>query len=86
MIFQSVLDVLRDIVLNWVSGAGSLAAGMGAQAAGAAIGGGAAQAGHFLALFVSAGVWPFLVGVWVVWLGVWLTTGMIAIVARRNAG
>lgn len=84
MIIQAVLDFLRDVILNWISGVGSLAAGIGSQAAGAAIGGAAAQAGHFLALFVASGVWGALVAAWGVWLGVWLTTGMVAIFARRN--
>lgn len=84
MIIQALLDFIRDAVLNWVSGVGSIASGMGAGPAGAAIGGVAGQAGHFLALFVSPGVWPSMVTTWVVWLGVWLTTGAIAIVARRN--
>jgi hypothetical protein len=84
MITQAVLDFLRDVVLNWVSGVGSLASGVGASAAGAAIGGVAAQAGHFLALFISPGVWPAIVTAWGIWLVVWLTTGLIAIVARRG--
>ena len=85
MIIQAVLDFFRDVTLNWVSGFGSIAAGLGSQAAGAAIGGAAAQAGHFLALFVAPGVWGALVAAWGVWLAVWLTTGLIAIFARRNA-
>lgn len=84
MIIQALLDFFRDAVLNWVSGIGSLAAGMGASSAGAAIGGVAGQAGHFLALFISPGVWPAMVTTWFVWLTVWLTTGAVAIVARRN--
>lgn len=84
MIIQAVLDFLRDAVTNWISGFGTLAAGVGAGAAGAAIGGVAAQAGRFLALFISPGVWPVMVGTWVVWLSVWLTTGAVAIFARRN--
>lgn len=85
MIVQGFLDFLRDVVLNWVSGVGTLAAGMGASSAGAAIGGVAAQAGHFLALFISPGVWPAVVTAWGIWLLLWVTTGAIAIVARRAA-
>ena len=85
MIVQGFLDFLRDVVLNWVSGVGTLAAGMGAGSAGAAIGGVAAQAGHFLALFISPGVWPAVVTAWGIWLLLWVATGAIAIVARRNA-
>lgn len=85
MIIQALLDFFRDIILNWITGLGSIASGMGPQAAGAAIGGAAAQAGHFLALFIAPGVWPVLVAAWLVWLAVWLTTGLVAIIARRNA-
>lgn len=85
MITQSILDFFRDLVLNWVTGVGDIAHGVGAGAAGAAIGGVAAQAGHFLALFISPGVWPSIVTAWGIWLAVWLTTGLIAIVARRGS-
>lgn len=85
MIIQAVLDFVRDVIVNWISGVASLASGAGASAAGAAIGGVAAQAGHFLALFVSPGVWPAVVTAWGVFLTVWLGTGLVAIVARRNA-
>lgn len=85
MIFQGVMDFIRDIIVNWISGVSTIAQGAGAGAAGAAIGGVAAQAGHFIALFISPGVWPAMVTAWGVFLTVWLATGLVAIIARRNA-
>lgn len=85
MIIQAILDFVRDVVVNWVAGVAAIAQGAGASAAGAAIGGVAAQAGHFLALFIAPGVWPAIVVAWGVFLTVWLATGLVAIVARRGA-
>lgn len=84
MIGQAILDFFRDLVVNWISGIDSLMNGIDATAAGAGAGGLSAQAGHFLALFISPGVWPAVVSAWAVWLGLWLTTGVIAIFARRG--
>jgi len=84
MITQAVLDFFRDVIVNWVSGVNSLMSGVDAGSAGAAIGGVAGQAGHFLALFISNGVWPAILAAWGVWLAVWLSTGLIAIISRRG--
>lgn len=84
MITQAILDFFRDVLVNWINGVNSLMAGVDASAAGAAIGGVAAQAGHFLALFISNSVWPTVLATWAVWMGVWLTTGLIAILSRRG--
>lgn len=84
MITQAVLDFVRDFLLNWVSGFGSIAAGMGAGAAGSAVGAVAAQAGRLLALFIAPSVWPSILVAFGVFLLVWLSTGVIAIFARRN--
>jgi hypothetical protein len=78
------MDFFRDIIVNWISGVNSLLGGLDPQAAGAAIGGAAAQAGHFLALFISNGVWPAVLVAWGVWLTVWLATGLTAIISRRG--
>lgn len=85
MIIQGLLDFVRDVVVTWISGVQTIAGGIDPGAAGAAIGGVAAQAGHFLALFISPGVWPVMVAAWGVWLVVWLATGLVAIVARRGS-
>lgn len=85
MITQAILDFIRDVVVNWVTGVGTASEGIGAAQAGAAIGGVAGQAGHFLALFVSPAVWPFMVAAWGIWFTAWLTTAVVAIIARRGA-
>lgn len=84
MITQWLLNFFRDIVVNWLSGMGTLLGGVDAHAAGAAIGGVAAQAGHFLGLFIAPGVWPAIVAAWGVWLAAWLVTGLVAIISRRG--
>lgn len=84
MITQGILDFFRDVLVNWISGLGSLLAGVDAGAAGAAIGGVAAQAGHFLALFIANSVWGPILAAWGAWLSVWLATGLIAIISRRG--
>lgn len=84
MITQSLLDFFRDVVVNWINGWNGLLVGVDPGAAGAAIGGVAAQAGHFLALFISNSVWTPIVAAWGAWLTVWLATGLIAIVSRRG--
>lgn len=84
MIGQAILDFFRDVVANWVSGFDSLLRGIDAAAAGAAVGGGAAGAGHFLALFIAPAWWGTIVGAWAAWMGVWLVTGLVAIIARRG--
>lgn len=84
MITQSILDFFRDVIVNWINGMNSMLSGVDAGAAGAAIGGVAAQAGHFLALFISNSVWGAIVAAWLAWLALWLTTGLIAIFSRRG--
>lgn len=84
MITQGLMDFFRDVIVNWISGVNGLMGGLDAGSAGAAIGGVADQAGHFLALFISNGVWPALLAAWGVWLAVWLATGLVAIVSRRG--
>jgi len=84
MITQGLLDFLRDFILNWIVGVNALMSGMDAAAAGAAIGGVAAVAGHILTLFISNSVWGAVVTTWAAWLSVWLTTGLIAIISRRG--
>lgn len=86
MIGQAVLDFFRDVVLNWISGLDSLLGAIDAAAAGAAVGGGAAGAGHFLALFILPSMWGGIVAAWGAWLTVWLVTGLIGIIGRRGAG
>lgn len=83
MIAQAILDFFRDVALNWIGGMNTLASGIDAPAAGAAVGGVAAQAGHVLGLFIDSSVWPILVGTWAVWIVVWLATALIAMIARR---
>lgn len=83
MIIQAILDFFRDGVVNWLRGINIMLEGIPAQAAGAAIGGVADNAGHVLSLFISNDVWPGIATTWGVWMGVWLTTGLIAIIARR---
>ena len=85
MITQSILDFIRDVIVNWTSGFGSFLGGIDAAGAGAAVGGAAASAGHLLALFIDPGVWPAVASAWVVFLGVWLSTAVVAIVGRRMA-
>lgn len=85
MIIQAILDFFRDIVVNWITGLGGIANDVGAEAAGAALGGVAAQSGHFLALFISPSVWPFIVAAWAVFFSTWLSTALIAMFARRGA-
>lgn len=84
MIGQGLLDFFRDVLLNWLSGFDSLLNGINAAQAGGAVGGAAAQSGHFLALFIAPGMWGGIVAAWLAWLGVWLTTGLVAIFARRG--
>lgn len=84
MITQAILDFVRDIVQNWVTGAGALLLGIDADSAGAAVGGVAGSAGHFLALFIAPGVWGAIIAAWGTWIAIWLATGLIAIVARRG--
>ncbi len=85
MIAQALMDFFRDVLVNWINGWNGLLAGVDATAAGAAIGGVAAQAGHFLALFIDNGVWVIgIVPAWLAWLAVWLATGLIAIISRRG--
>lgn len=84
MITQALLDFLRDVVVNWITGTDSLMQGVDAGAAGAALGGVAALGGHVLALFVANSVWPAILSTWAVWLSVWLATGLIAIFSRRT--
>lgn len=84
MIPQAFLDFIRDILVNWVTGIGNLASGIGPEAAGAAIGGAAAQAGHFLALFIAPSMWPAISTTWGIYLTVWLATAVVAMVARRG--
>jgi hypothetical protein len=84
MITQAIMDFFRDLIVNWVSGMNTLTAGLNPGAAGAAIGGVAANAGHFLALFISSAVWGVLMSALGVWFAVWLVTGLVAIVSRRG--
>jgi len=84
MIWQSVLDFLRDTIVNWISGMNDLFDGAGFTTAGEAVGGAAADAGHFLALFVGGSGWAAAVSAFGAYTLVWLTTGLIAIVARRG--
>lgn len=84
MITQSVMDFLRDIVVNWISGIGTIFAGIDMTAAGAAVGGAAAQASHFIALFIAPAVWPAVVAAWGVFMAITLTTAAIAIFTRRG--
>lgn len=84
MLGQAILDFFRDIVLNWIAGFDNLLGGIDAASAGGAIGGAAADSGHFIALFVSPGMWGGVVAAWLAWLGVWLATGLIAIISRRG--
>lgn len=85
MITQGILDFLRDVIVNWITGLGPATEGIGAAQAGAAIGGVAGQAGHFIALFVAPSVWPFVVTAWGVWFATWLTTAVVAMFMRRGA-
>lgn len=84
MITQAIMDFIRDMVVNWISGVNDLSSGVDVLAAGSSIGGVSGQAGHFLALFISPGVWPVIVSAWGVWMAVWLATGLIAIFSRRG--
>lgn len=84
LIVQTVLDFFRDSLVTWIGGLTTAAAGLNLRAAGAAVGGVAAQAGHFLALFVSPGVWGAVSAAWGVWLSVWALTALVAIIARRG--
>lgn len=84
MITQAVLDFVRDMFVNWISGFDSLLTGIDAAAAGAAIGAAASNAGHLLALFIDPGWWSTILAAWTAWIGVWLITGLIAIIARRG--
>lgn len=86
MIVQAILDFFRDVVVNWIAGLNSLTTGVDTTAAGEGIGSAAAGAGHVLALFIDAGLWPYIVATWTVFLGLWLTTGLIAIIGRRMSG
>lgn len=83
MITQSIIDFFRDLIVSWVSGFNSLLGGIDAESAGAAVGGVADSAGHFLALFIDPSVWPGIVTAWASWLAVWLVTGIVAIIGRR---
>lgn len=84
MIIQSILDLIRDLLVNWASGLDTLLDGIDAASAGSAIGGGAAGAGHLLALFVDPGWWGTIIAAWSAWMAVWLATALIAIIARRG--
>lgn len=86
MIGQGLLDFLRDLLVTWIEGADALLGGIDASAAGAAIGGVAADAGHFIALFISPGVWVVVATAWASWLVLWLVTGLFAIIGRRFGG
>lgn len=85
MIGQSIFDFFRDIILSWVSGMNTLMANIDAHGAGVAIGAASGQAGHFLALFISSGMWGGVLTAFGVWNAVWLITGLVAIIARRGA-
>lgn len=85
MIIQAIIDFVRDVIVNWTAGFNSLLGGIDASAAGAAVGGAAADAGHVLALFIAPSIWPGVVGAWVVFLSVWFVTAVVAIVGRRLA-
>jgi len=81
---QAALDFLRDVVLNFISGFSTLTSGLDLSAAGAAVGGSAAQAGHLLAVFISPSVWPVLFASWGIMLGVYSATGLAAVITRRG--
>lgn len=84
MIPQLLMDWLRDVIAQWLSGLNDLLSGFASAAAGSGLGGAMTQAGHVLALFISPGVWGAVFAAWGTWLGVWSVTGLIAIIARRG--
>lgn len=86
MIVQAILDFFRDVVVNWINGTTTILSGLDPNAAGAAIGAVAGPIGNFLALFIAPSWWTAITTAWLLWLGVWLTTGAIAIIARRGSG
>jgi hypothetical protein len=86
VIFQAFLDFVRDALLGAVNWGSSLTSGVDMTAAGAAIGGVAAQGGHVLALFVSPSVWGVVVTSFTAYVTVWVGTALIAVIGRRAAG
>lgn len=86
MIGQAFIDWVRDLLVTWLRGIGGLLDGIDAAGAGAAIGGVAADAGHFIALFVAPGVWGVVATAWASWLIIWAVTGLFAIIGRRFGG
>lgn len=85
MITQGIFDFLRDVVVNWVSGAASLVSGVDFVGIGSGVGSAVSGAGAFLALFISPGLWGGVVALFGVFLAVYLSTALIAVVGRRGA-
>lgn len=86
MITQGLLDFIRDVVVNWLTGLGVLVAPLDAAGAGAAIGGAASGGSAILWLIIDPGWWGTVTAAFGLWLAVWLATSLIAIVGRRMAG
>lgn len=84
MLIQGFLDWLRDMIAIMLGTLGIPLIDLDTQEAGQALGSAAAQAGYFLALFISPSVWGPIgtaFGIFVVTFGV---TGLIAVIARRG--
>lgn len=86
MIVQSVIDFIRDVLVNWLVGINGLIDLGSAQGAAAGFGGAALAVSRILALFLDSAFWGGFVALFVTFLAVWAITALIAIVGRRAAG
>lgn len=84
MILQALLDWFRDVMVNFLTGWNDIVDAAGFTTAGAAVGGAAVGAGHFLALFIGAASFAVIGTAFTTYVGVWLVTGLMAVVSRRG--
>lgn len=86
MIVQGILDFLRDVVVNWVTGAASLLGGIDLEGAGAGLGSVASGVGSILGLFVAPSVWGAVVAAFLLFVSIYAGTAIVAVLGRRGAG